>query len=159
LAVDADGLNVLAKMDRRVLSERQCALVLTPHVKEFARLTGHTVEDIFDNFIPYAQAYARQIGGVVVLKGPTSVVTDGERVALISVGSPGMATAGSGDVLSGVLAATLAYVEDIFDATCLAVYINGRAGAYAAQEMGVTSMVASDTVAQIARVTKQLAGE
>ena len=155
LIVDADGLTLLAAMPREVVLARRCQLVLTPHVKEFARLTGYDVADIFRHFIPYAMAYAEELGAVVVLKGATTVVTNGKNVMLVSAGSPGMATAGSGDVLSGVLAATCAYVEDSFAATYAGVYVNGRAGELAAREVGEVSMIASDTVAHIADVLRE----
>lgn len=152
LVVDADGLTLLSQMDADFLRRRKCTLVLTPHVKEFGRLTGMSVEDIFAHFAEYAVDYAKAVGAVVLLKGATTVVTDGKRVALVDAGAPGMATAGSGDVLSGVLAATLGYVEDAWTATYAAAYINGKAGEAAQAKVGATSMIASDTVREIAGV-------
>ena len=156
LIVDADGLTLLAKLDGETVRKRKCTLIVTPHVKEFSRLTGYAVEDIFDHYAEYAKEYARDMGAVVILKGPTSVVTDGKAVYLVAEGAPGMATAGSGDVLSGILAATEAYVEDPLTAAWLAAYVNGKAGEAASREVGDVAMVASDTVGKVAEVVKKI---
>ena len=156
LIVDADGLTLLAALDRETVRAHKGTLILTPHVKELSRLSGYSVADIFDQGVGVACEYARSTGAVVLYKGPTTVVTDGLSTVLVAEGAPGMATAGSGDVLSGVLAATAAYVEDAFAAVWLAAYINGKAGEMAAREMGDVSMVASDTVAKVAAVCKRL---
>ena len=154
LVVDADGLTALARLAPAQSPRGQ--LVLTPHVKEMARLMGCTVLEVLSNFVETARQCARRYGAVVLLKGPTTVVTDGQSVRLVAAGAPGMATAGSGDVLSGILAATTAYVADAMDAVCLGAYLNGRAGELAQALAGDVSMVASDTVRHIAPAVLEL---
>ena len=152
LAVDADGLTLLASIPKEEIRARACELVLTPHLGEFSRLTGLSAEEARDAPIAHAEAYARETGAVVLLKGPATVITDGKRTLLTDTGCPGMATAGSGDVLSGVLAALLATAEDPLHAAAGAAWINGRAGELAQARYGDVSMVAGDTAAAIPEV-------
>lgn len=156
LVLDADGLNALARLPRELLREREGKVVLTPHPLEFARLSGLTVNEVLDDPIGHAKDYARDTGAVVLLKGATTVVTDGERVILVDRGCPGMATAGSGDVLSGILAALLGYVSDPTVATATASYLNGRAGELAEKENGAISMTAGDTARQVKNAVREL---
>ena len=112
LIIDADGLTVLSKLmeeDTSTLANAKPRVVLTPHAKEFARLNGTSIEGYMDDPIEAARSYAHRTGAIVLLKGPTTIVTDGSKVYLTSTGCPGMATAGSGDVLSGILAAVCSW--------------------------------------------------
>lgn len=168
LIVDADGLNCLSRMDSAVLMNTTCkAVVLTPHIKEFSRLCGRTIDEIRNNSIDLSLEYAKDSHVVLLLKGPTTLVTDGSDVVFVDKGCPGMATAGSGDVLSGILAAVCAYADstDIFNDASGAsfvmpvvtgAYINGLAGEYAQDEYGAISMIASDTVAMIPKAIKDI---
>lgn len=150
LVIDADGLNALAKTDSEILKNTRCKVVLTPHVKEFSRLTGRTVDDILSHPVAYAQEFARENRCIVLLKGPSTVVTDGEEVYITDRGCPGMATAGSGDVLSGIITALCGFNKDkLLLATAAGAYINGFAGELAQAESGSISMIASDTVSKI----------
>jgi NAD(P)H-hydrate epimerase len=97
-----------------------------------------------------AKQYASETGTIVLLKGPATIVTNGTDAILSATGCPGMATAGSGDVLSGILAAVCAYVADPLEAVAAGAYINGRAGELAEERYGAVSMVAGDTVSCIA---------
>lgn len=162
LIVDADGLTHLADLEEDVLERKTCTLVITPHIKEFARILRLEVRDVLENPIETAQTWKR---GIVLLKGPTTVICDGKHTLLVPAGCPGMATAGSGDVLSGILLAMLAnankldilgQVQPLLFATALSVYIAGRAGKRAEQVYGDTSMIARDTVAQIPSVIVEL---
>ena len=154
LAVDADGLTLLASLPKEEIRARACELVLTPHLGEFSRLTGLGVAEAQEAPIAHAEAYAREIGAVVLLKGPATVITDGGRTLLTDTGCPGMATAGSGDVLSGILAALLATAEDPLYAAAGAAWINGRAGELAQARYGDVSMVAGDTAAALPEVIR-----
>ncbi len=155
--IDADGLNVLSGMDGKVIREAACAVVLTPHLKEFSRLSGLTAEEILADPVKAAADYAQTRKCVLLLKGPATIVTDGDRVLLIDRGCAGMATAGSGDVLSGILAAICGYHrQDTLMAVAAAAYINGAAGEAAQEKIGDISMIASDTVAMLPRVIKEL---
>jgi len=152
LIIDADGLTLLSQMDRSVLIEREGVTVLTPHIKEFSRLTGLDMNEILASPIDISRDYAAETGTIVLLKGPSTIVTDGDRVFITDRGCPGMATAGSGDVLSGILAAICSYVSDPALASACAAYINGAAGEHASREYGDISMIASDTVNSIPHV-------
>ncbi len=156
LIVDADGLTLLAKMPAEKIRSASCQLVLTPHIKEFSRLTGESIEEILTSPIAKAEAYAAEMNVTLLLKGPATIVTDGKQTYLTDAGCAGMATAGSGDVLSGVLSAVLAYGEDLLLATAAGAFINGRAGELAQEQMGSVSMIASDTVANLPAVIHKL---
>ncbi len=155
LIVDADGLNLLSKVDRESVANSAPALVLTPHIKEFSRLTGLEIEQIQEDPIGHAKEYAKSVGAVMLLKGPSTIVTDGDHVYLTDRGCPGMATAGSGDVLSGIMAAVCSYVEDKCLAAAAAAYINGAAGELASEKYGDISMIASDTVDSIPHIINE----
>ncbi len=160
LVVDADGLTVLSKMDRDILRRAKCKTVLTPHIKEFERLTGLKKDEILNSPVEGAETYALDTGAVVLLKGPSTVVTDGVRTYIVDVGCAGMATAGSGDVLSGILSAVCAYLPgsqaDLTFAVAAGAFINGKAGELAQQKTNSVSMIASDTVGCIPEVISGL---
>ena len=147
LIIDADGLNALSGTDDKTISDRNCGLILTPHPGEFSRLTGKTVNELLSDPVGEAEGYAAAHGAVVLLKGPTTVVTDGTRTLFIDRGCPGMATAGSGDVLSGIIAAVCAGAGrgDPVAAAAAAAYLNGLAGEIAEKKYGDVSMLAGDT--------------
>lgn len=149
--IDADGLNLLSKLSDKVLKDSCCKkIILTPHVMEFSRLTGLSVDEIISNPIKHATEYAKLTNVIVLLKGPTTIVTDGDRTYLVNLGCAGMATAGSGDVLSGVLAGICGYNEDrLIEATATGAFINGLAGELAEKSKGAISMTAGDTVSHI----------
>ena len=155
LIVDADGLTLLSRMDTETIRRAACRLILTPHIKEFSRLTGLEIPEILDSPAGYAEAYAKETGAVVLLKGPATVVTDGTRTRITDAGCPGMATAGSGDVLSGILAAAAAVAEPL-EAAAAAAYINGKAGELAQRRSGSVSMTAGDTAGCVGEVVRRL---
>ncbi len=162
LIVDADGLTLLSSMDKDKIRSSRCSLVLTPHVLEFSRLTGLEKDRITEDPIGTAAGYAEDTGAVVLLKGSSTVVTDGKMVYITDRGCPGMATAGSGDVLSGILAATASQrferdghqERSLCLAAAVAAYINGAAGEAAQDLYGSVSMTSGDTAAAIASVLK-----
>ncbi len=156
LVLDADALNALARTDPALLRQRTAKTVLTPHNMEFSRLSGRSIEAILAAPVPLAEAYAKENGVTLLLKGPATVITDGERTVFTDRGCPGMATAGSGDVLSGLLTALCGYNEDPFLAAAAAAYINGRAGELAAERYGDVGMTAGDTAGCIAAAVKEL---
>ena len=149
LVLDADGLNAFASV-ADLLKGRSAPLVLTPHVGEFARLSGLAKEQILAAPIAVARDFAADFGLTLVLKGAPAVVAmqDG-RVAVNSTGNPGMATAGSGDVLTGVIAGLIAQGVDDEAAACLGVYLHGRAGDRARDQLGEWGLRAGDLVAEI----------
>ena len=140
---DADALNALATQ-AEVLEKPGGPRILTPHPGEFARLTGKQPHD--DARESAAVELAARCGVVVVLKGHRTLITDGKRQAKNATGNPGMATGGSGDVLTGLITALACQGLDLFDASRLGVHLHGLAGDLAAVELGEVSMIAADLV-------------
>lgn len=126
MVVDADGLNALAE-DPGVCQGAAGPRVLTPHVGEFRRLAGQPSLSVAD-CRSVAHDFAARYGVIVVLKGPRTLVTDGSNVFENTTGNPGMATAGAGDVLTGVIVALMAQGYSPMDAAILGVYVHGLAG-------------------------------
>lgn len=138
--VDADALNALSQ---RGLSRPPAPRILTPHPGEFRRLVGDADLPL-DQQPERAVELARQHGVVVVLKGHRTLITDGERSVRNTTGNPGMATGGSGDVLTGVITALVCQGLAPFEAAQLGVFLHGLAGDLAAEEYGEVCMIASD---------------
>ena len=162
LIIDADGLNTLAGMDESVLKNRTCKnVVLTPHPLEFSRISGYSMEEIFKDPIVCAKEYVKKIGhGItLLLKGTATVVCDENQLYIVHRGCPGMATAGSGDVLSGILTGVLGYTSPCAKSVACGAYIAGIAGETAEKEFGSVSMIASDTVKYIPTAVKKIGGE
>lgn len=143
VVLDADGLNALST-HTEILNRREAPTVLTPHPGEFARLTGLDTKAVQADRRNVALEFARRHRAVLVLKGAGTLVTDGRRLYTNTTGNPGMATGGSGDVLAGLLGALLAQGVEAFDAAVLGVYLHGRAGDLARDEVGETSLIATD---------------
>ncbi len=146
LVIDADGLNCLAKSTAWV-EKIKASVILTPHPGEMKRLWAQ----VFRERMPKdrsagAVKLAERTGCTVVLKGAGTVVTDGQKVYVNTTGNPGMATAGAGDVLTGVITALAGQGLDDFDAAALGVYVHGLAGDIAVEEKGQVSLIASDIV-------------
>lgn len=156
VVIDADGLNTLAGMDKSLLKTTACKVLLTPHLKEMERLSGVAMEEIRQDPIGIAERFASEYGVCVLLKGACTVVTDGKTTYLVNRGCVGMATAGSGDVLSGVLVGLLGSAPlSPLTAACGA-YIAGLAGELAEADINPISMLASDTVAHISKAISML---
>jgi NAD(P)H-hydrate epimerase len=149
LVIDADGLNAFAEHLVPVAA-REAATVLTPHAGELGRLLGRDSEEVGAQRLACAREAAVAAGAVVVLKGDDTIVSDGERVAVNALSAPALATAGSGDVLSGIVAALLARGLEPFAAACAAVLAHARAGRDAATRIGAAeSVIASDVIDSI----------
>ncbi len=142
--VDADALNIVAEHTELASFQRDDR-VWTPHPGEFQRLSGDLPRGD-EARLRAAEAFVAKRGGVLVLKGHRTVVTDGERFHLVTTGNPGMATGGTGDVLTGIVGALLAQGLDAFDAAVLAAHVHGLAGDLARDRFGDTSLVAGDIV-------------
>ncbi len=149
LVIDADGLNAFAGEAAR-LAGREAPTLLTPHAGELGRLLGRSSEEVGARRLTAAREAARQAEAVVVLKGDDTIVADGERVAVNALSAPALATAGTGDVLSGLIAAMLARGLEPFAAACAAVLAHARAGREAAQRIGAAeSVIAGDVIEAI----------
>ncbi len=149
LVIDADALNIISK-DPKMLTKLPKNCVLTPHPLEMARLIGLSVEDIQGNRIKIAKEYANRWNVVLVLKGHHTVVADPSGKTYVNkTGNPGMATAGMGDVLTGIIASFIGQNISVFDAARLAVYCHGLAGDMCAKDKGEYGIIASDIVEYI----------
>ncbi|HEV2857617.1 MAG TPA: NAD(P)H-hydrate dehydratase [Solirubrobacterales bacterium] len=149
LVIDADGLNAFAGR-LGDLARRGEPTVLTPHAGELGRLLELESSEIDAHRLASAKEAARAAGAILLLKGDDTIVTDGERVAVNAISAPALATAGSGDVLSGITAALLARGLEPFAATCAAVVAHARAGRLAARRLGMAeSVIASDVIEAI----------
>ena len=155
LILDADGLNTLGG-HLELLRKSNAKIVLTPHLKEFSRLTGLSILEIEQDKINIAKNFAKDNHVILVLKGHTTIVSDGEDVYLCTCGSPGMATSGSGDVLSGILTGLLGYLEYNLLSVCAGVLLNGLAGEIAENKNTDISMIASDTIKCIPEAIKKI---
>ena len=149
LVIDADGLNALAKLPDVLASppehDRQPApRILTPHPGEFSRLCGASTREIQQNRERLAVEFARERQVVLVLKGHQTLVTDGDRLYENTTGNPGMATGGTGDVLTGLITALAAQGLAAFEAAQLGVYLHGLAGDLAAADLSQPGLIASD---------------
>ena len=144
--IDADALNALAG-DVDALRACEVPVVLTPHVGEFARLTQRSIAEIRRNPIAIAAEFAGQVRATIALKGaPTVVATPTGETHINPTGNAGMATGGTGDALTGLIAALIAQGLDVSTAACTAVYLHGCAGDIAAEKTGEMSLIASDII-------------
>jgi len=143
VVLDADGLNAL-QGQMQCLRNPRAARILTPHPGEFARLIGSDIATVQANRQELALRFAAEHGVVLVLKGHGTIVTDGARVYSNNSGNPGMATGGTGDVLTGLIAALLGQKLEPFAAAQLGVYLHGLAGDLARDVVGEVSLIASD---------------
>ena len=153
--VDADGLNTLSPFTDEFRS-RPMPLILTPHPGEFARLTGSPVTQVQAHRETAAVEFAARFGVILLLKGAGTLVTDGKRLYRNSTGNPGMATGGSGDVLTGVIAALVAQHLPPFEAAVLGAWAHGRAGDLAAATLGQTGLTAADLPEYLPEVFRDL---
>lgn len=156
LVLDADALNALALYGAEILRQKTCRVIVTPHVKEFARLTGRTTEEVLRNAAELAQNFAREYGVTVLLKNNRSFITDGTRSAINLTGSPALAKGGSGDVLSGFLAGTCARGVEPLEAACVSAFVCGKAGEIAADRMGEYAPDATDIIRYLPEALKSL---
>ncbi len=152
LVIDADGLNVIGK-DTQLLSRHEGALFITPHMGEMARLTGKKIYELKNDPVGEALAFAGDSGAQVLLKDARTVIADPGGLTFINTsGNAGMAAAGSGDVLTGILAGLLAQGTEPAYAGALAAFLHGRAGDRAKAKCGELSMLASDIIKALADI-------
>ncbi len=154
--IDADGLNTLSQMNFNILKETKCKVILTPHLKEFERISKIPMEEIKKDSIEIAKSFAKKYQVILLLKGSTTIVSDGITTYLVKRGCPGMATAGSGDVLSGVLVGMLGYHEADAKIVAAGSYLAGMAGELAQEKYTDISMKASDTIEMIPEAIKKI---
>ncbi|MDF2548719.1 MAG: NAD(P)H-hydrate dehydratase [Anaerosolibacter sp.] len=159
MVLDADALNSLAhRLD--ILNLLKTTAVLTPHIGEMARLTNLPIEEIQRNKIQIAIEFAKKWKVILILKGARTVVASPEgKIFINTTGNPGMATAGSGDVLTGIITGFLAQGLQPLDAALAAVYIHGTAGDRAANRIGEYGLMAGDIVLELPLAIKEIVGK
>jgi hydroxyethylthiazole kinase-like uncharacterized protein yjeF len=157
--IDADGLNILAS-NLEMLRRLRAPAVLTPHPGEFARLVGRSHADVLKYRLELAPAFAEKYGVHIVLKGYRTLTASPEgRVFVNPTGNPGMATGGSGDVLSGMIASQVIQEKDFLGAILSAVYVHGLSADIAAQRLGEKYLTAGDIIRCLPQALKAMAGE
>jgi NAD(P)H-hydrate epimerase len=154
LILDADGLNAFTGQPGK-LHTAGVPLVITPHPGEFARLLGIDTRTVQSQRDELAMRFAREHRTIVVLKGHGTVVTDGQRLYRNTTGNPGMATGGTGDVLTGLIAALIGQRLEPFAAAQLGVHLHGAAGDLARDERGEVSLIATDLLDFLPRAIRQ----
>lgn len=148
ILLDADGLNLVSgNID--ILKLRNNKTVLTPHPGEFARLTGRSIQEIENSREKYSVEFSKKHGVITILKGHKTIVTDGEQIYINNTGNAGMATAGSGDILSGIIGSFMSQGIEAFDASTLGVYVHGLAGDICKENLGEYGMIARDIIEEI----------
>jgi NAD(P)H-hydrate epimerase len=158
IVLDADALNALSGDIGADFVRRDRPCVLTPHPGEMARMLGSTAAEVQGRRLEAVRKAASATGAVVVLKGQRTLIADASgRVAVNPTGNPGMATAGTGDVLAGMIGAVLARGRDAWTAATSAVYVHGAAGDEAACRQGEESLTATDLIAGVPAALRALA--
>ena len=156
LVIDADGINALsAHID--ILERAKTDLILTPHPKEFSRLTGDDVSYIVENRVKAAQDFSLKYPNMtLVLKGHRTLIAKNGEIYENQTGNSGMAKGGAGDVLSGIIGSLLAQGVSPFKAAVMGVYLHGRAGDIAAEKLTKTAMLPSDIIDCLPQVFSEL---
>jgi NAD(P)H-hydrate epimerase len=179
MVIDADGLNALAPWPEGLQGSEETPIVVTPHPGEMARLTGMTIAEVNADRIAVAREFAKKHRVITVLKGNRTVIAAPVKIVdvedqftevyVVPTGNAGMATAGSGDVLTGLIASFLAQSPQLTDeikvgsgsrdAVVSAVYLHGLAGDIAASKLGMRSLIASDIIANLSEAILQVGGD
>lgn len=154
VVIDADGINALGK-DLDMLNKRKSDIIITPHIGEMARLTNYDISTISNNTLVVAKEFSKEYDVICVLKSARTIVaTHNEEVMINIYGNAGMATAGSGDVLTGIIVSLLGQKLEPLNAAKLGVYIHSRAADIAKNKLGEYSLIANDIIENIPYVMK-----
>jgi hydroxyethylthiazole kinase-like uncharacterized protein yjeF len=159
VVIDADGLNILSKRPK-LLKKLPRPAILTPHPGEFARLVDLPLREVIKRRLDLAPEFAKKYDVILVLKGYRTLVCppDG-RTFINPTGNPGMATGGSGDVLSGMIAGLLMQEKEALQAVLAAVYLHGLSGDLAAEKIGERALIAGDIIRFLPKALKTLEDE
>ncbi|WIF95326.1 NAD(P)H-hydrate dehydratase [Caminicella sporogenes] len=158
IVIDADGLNVLSK-NVEWLSKKKSEIVITPHLGEMSRLTGLSIEEIKRNPIEVAKNFAQKWNVITVLKSARTIIASPKGEVFINVnGNPGMATAGCGDVLTGIITGFIAQGIEPLKAAIISVYIHGLTGDRVAEKKGEYGLIAGDIIEKLPYTIKDVIG-
>ncbi len=157
MVLDADALNIIAE-DMALLKNLKAPAILTPHPGEFARLIHSSTKEVLENKIKLVPEFAQEYGVHIVLKGYRTLISDPSGYMFINpTGNPGMATGGSGDVLSGMLSAMIVQEDNLSDAVKAGVFVHGLSGDIAAERLGEKALLAGDIISFLPEAVKKLA--
>ncbi len=164
LILDADALNIISE-NITVLKNIKSKIILTPHMMEFKRLydaafdENISIDELERDKDTYVKKFTDRYDVTLLLKGPETLIVNKEKgISVVDRGTPGMATAGSGDVLSGIITGFSGYIDDEYSVAIVSAFVNGMAGELAAKSEGEISMTSSDTVRNIAEAVKIIKG-
>lgn len=143
LIIDADGINILAKLNDNFILKNA---IITPHPMELSRLLKVDIKEILDNREKYARITAEKFECVTVLKGHNTIITDVNNLFINTSGNSALAKAGSGDVLTGIIAGMLSQHLTLFEAAKVGVFLHGLAGEIASEDLTKYSVLASDVI-------------
>ena len=161
LLIDADGLNIISEDEAlwTLLDQKQRKQVLiTPHPGEMSRLCGKSIQQILSDTSDTAKDFAKKYGTVCLLKDHRTAISDGEIVILNQSGNAGMASAGMGDLLAGIIGALMAREDDVFECAKAGAYLHGLAGDLAAEKIGEYSVTASAVLSEIPAAVREIIG-
>ncbi|NTW05131.1 MAG: NAD(P)H-hydrate dehydratase [Peptococcaceae bacterium] len=154
LVLDADGINAFVE-HKELLHNFKQPLIVTPHPGEMARLVGCSIDNIQSNRLSEARDWSERLGAVLVLKGARTIIASPDGTAYINInGNPGMATAGCGDVLTGIIAGLMAQGMDGITSAAAGVYLHGAAGDESAKRYGMMGLIAGDIIDALPKVTQ-----
>lgn len=156
IVADATALRMLSG-NKDMLKKHGHRMTILPHPGEMSGLTGISISDIQKDRVGTAYKFYEEYGCITVLKGNNTVVAGNDSVYINNTGNPGMATAGSGDVLAGMVTAYSVMSKDMFRNVCSAVYMHGLAGDLAVKDLGMISMISSDIIRYIPKAHKEVA--
>lgn len=155
VVIDADGLKLLSK-NLDFLGNKSGQIIITPHPGEMSVLTGLSITEIQSKREKISAEFAKKYSVIVVLKGYRTIVSDGEKTYVNLTGNPGMATAGSGDVLSGIIGGLVVQGFSLWKSAVMGVYIHGLAGDIAAKKYGEYSLIAGDIIEFLPEAIKHI---
>ncbi len=155
IVLDADGINCIAD-DPEILKRRQGTTIITPHPGELAKLLSKSIDEIQENRIYYAKYTSNKYNIITILKGHNTVITDGKDLHINQTGNPGMSTAGSGDVLTGIIISLICQGISGINSGILGAYIHGLAGDMASEYYGEYGLIASDILEYIPKAMKKI---
>ena len=159
IVIDADGLNALAEKVALLKRRKNRDLIITPHTGELSRLSGMPAQEIERERVSVARLLAKELRVTLILKGaPTVTASESGLVLVNPTGNPGMATAGAGDVLAGVVGALWAQGMERTDAAFAGVFVHGLAGDRAKNELGERGMMATDIARHVPASLRELEG-
>jgi NAD(P)H-hydrate epimerase len=156
LIIDADALNTISKYGIDVLNNHKANIVLTPHPKEAERLSGIAVKDILDNPILFAKEFAKKYNLILLLKGASTTISNGDIIKISAFGNSGLAKGGSGDALSGILCGIMATNGYSINNVALGSYILGMACVKACKNCSERSVTISAISMHIGEVLKEI---